>query len=129
MKPISPNEITSAKKDQIPDEVIQSVNEMIVEKWNGYESTFKQKDLVIKIVEKLIEHELYNSEEEKKQVENRLKRNLFDKHYLDIEDIYREEGWIIIYDKPGYNESYDATFTFKRRSNTVAIDITETENK
>ncbi len=37
-----------------------------------------------------------------------------DNHWLDVEDVYREAGWVVEYDKPGYCESYEATFTFKK---------------
>ena len=78
---------------------METFNEFITEKWNGSSSTFKQCDLVKVIREKL-----------------KLKPNdhvIFDKHWLDVEDIFRDAGWRVYYDKPGYNETYDATFEFK----------------
>ena len=32
--------------------------------------------------------------------------------WLNIEDHYRAAGWKVEYDKPGYNETYEPTFTF-----------------
>ncbi len=32
--------------------------------------------------------------------------------WLNVEELYRAQGWTVTYDKPGYNESYPATFTF-----------------
>lgn len=40
----------------------------------------------------------------------------FDRHYLDIEEIYSASGWVVKYDKPAYNEDYPATFEFKKKS-------------
>lgn len=41
------------------------------------------------------------------------KDEIFDNHWLDIEDIYREQGWKVKYDKPGYNEeSFKPYFEF-----------------
>ena len=43
----------------------------------------------------------------------KLKRaDVFSNHWLDVEDIYREQGWNVEYDKPTYNETYDAYFVF-----------------
>jgi len=38
---------------------------------------------------------------------------IFDKGWLNVEEVYRAAGWAVEYDKPGFNESYSATFTFK----------------
>jgi hypothetical protein len=43
------------------------------------------------------------------------RQEVFDNQWLDIEDIYREAGWKVSYDKPAYNETYKAYFTFSRR--------------
>ena len=32
-----------------------------------------------------------------------------------IEPLYREKGWNVEYDKPGYNEFYKARFIFKKK--------------
>ena len=36
----------------------------------------------------------------------------FDWAWLDFEPEYREAGWKVTYDGPGYNEDYEATYTF-----------------
>ena len=41
------------------------------------------------------------------------RRGIFDLGYLDIEDLYTK--WNVEYDKPGYNESYQAYFIFSRK--------------
>lgn len=33
-------------------------------------------------------------------------------HWLNFEGAYRRAGWKVEFDKPGYNESYPATFKF-----------------
>jgi hypothetical protein len=51
-------------------------------------------------------------------VEKGLKETvIFDKHYLDVEDIYRGVGWIVEYDRPGYSEGYEPYFTFRKKPN------------
>lgn len=103
VKPISPEEVATLKTKIIPEEVIEAVNELIASRFsNGY-ANFTQKDLVALIKKKFKEHG-------KEAPSDKL---IMDEHWLDFEDIYREEGWKVFYDKPGYNESYNATFEFK----------------
>jgi hypothetical protein len=104
-KPLSPDEVLEKKQASIPDEMLEAVNEMIVKKWNGSEATFKQEDVL----------DLYFL----KKGENNIQKNrdkVFDNHWMDFEDIYRKAGWGVSYDKPAYNESYPATFTFKKKA-------------
>jgi hypothetical protein len=37
---------------------------------------------------------------------------IFSKGYLNFEELYEAQGWKVVYDKPAYNESYKANFTF-----------------
>ena len=94
IKPITPAEVVDKKIELIPDFVLAAFNIYIAEHWDGRQSTFKQSEVVdyIKSV---------NSE-------------FIDYKWLDIEPIYWRAGWKVEYDKPGYNESYPATFTFTR---------------
>ena len=34
---------------------------------------------------------------------------------MDFEDLYRKSGWSVSYDKPAYNENYDAFLIFNKR--------------
>jgi len=43
------------------------------------------------------------------------KNDIFEKNFLDFESVFRNVGWSVEYDKPGYCESYDAFFTFKKK--------------
>lgn len=98
MKPISPHEVVGKKKSLLPDEVLDAFNELIAEHFSGRSSKFEQSKVIDRILEKF-HHKLEKDE-------------LFKNHWLDVEDVYRESGWIVEYDKPGYNESYAATFKF-----------------
>jgi hypothetical protein len=108
MKPIRPEEVIDKKRESLPHQVIEVFNEFIAERWNGYCSSFKQKDIEKVIVKRLnigrVTQKQYTAED------------LYKKNWMDVEDIYRKAGWIVRYDKPGYNESYDATFEFRRPS-------------
>lgn len=100
-KPITPDEVTKIKKTIFPDEVFDAFNELIAKNFNGRSATVKQKDVVTLIVEK--SHDAFS------------RQQVFDNHWLDVEDVYREFGWKVEFDKPGYNETYDAFFKFTKR--------------
>lgn len=97
--PIKPEEIVEAKKRHLPNEVFQCFNEMIAENWSGGVAVVLQRDVVARIAHRL-------GMEEKK---------VYDHKLLEVEDAYRDAGWNVTYDKPGYNESYPARFEFRKR--------------
>lgn len=102
VKPMKPDEVLDRKIETIPDAIFEAVNAMIALKWNGSEATFRQDDLLKKYFEI------------SKETDDRATLDkLYDNHQMDFEDAYRREGWKVEYDKPGYNESYEPTFTFK----------------
>lgn len=84
----------------IPREVFAAVNKLLVERLSGDRASILQRDIVAEI-EKL------NPEF--------TEGKLVDNHWLDFEDAYRDAGWNVVYDKPGYNESYPASFEFRRQ--------------
>ena len=105
IKPITPEEVIG-KKPEIPGFVILAFNELIQKKWNKSRkmATVYQEEAIKMIMEKAPIDE-----------EHPFKRSdIFDKHYLDIEPIYRECGWKVNYDKPAYFEDYPANFTFSK---------------
>lgn len=104
VKPITPNEVIELKGELIPDAVIKAFNALIAENWDGTSSEFPQNKVVAKI------KTLYRESGNKISSEQ-----IFEKRYLDIEGIYKKSGWLVDYDKPGFNESYEPVFTFKRR--------------
>ena len=96
--PIKPSEVSAKKIESLPAKVFQVFNRLIGESWNGYSATVMQGVAADMVAEAL-----------------RLTRGeVFDRHLLDVEDAYREAGWYVEYDKPGYNESYEASFRFTR---------------
>jgi hypothetical protein len=96
IRPISPDEIMSNLDKIIPSAIIQSVNELLKDGYRGGDVTIKQKDIVKMAV----------------NLDNSLVGNIDKKKCLDFESIYEKAGWNVRYDKPGYNETYDAFFVF-----------------
>ena len=97
VKPITPEEAMKARPP-IPDFVFKAVNDLIsLKARNTAKITIKQSEIVNKIIE----------------YRDVPKQEIYDKKWLDFEDIYRDAGWKVTYDKPGYNESYEAYFEFE----------------
>lgn len=92
-KPITPEEAKAKHLEEIMPEVFESFNELIVKNLCNRYSSFKQKEVEKLVVEKLKGKQFYSK-------------------MLNVEEAYRKVGWKVVYDRPGYNESYDATFSF-----------------
>jgi len=97
-KAISPREVVKYRKESIPNVVLEAFNALIKEKFNVYSAVVFQDDIVEILEEKGF-----------------ARNDIYDRHWLDVEDIYREKGWNVKYDKPGYCEDYRAYFEFKAK--------------
>ena len=104
MKPITPEKVLEIRIHEMPEAIIQATNELIVRKWNGHDATIKINEIVEQYFRVIGEKETAVKRKE-----------LFENHYLDIEPAYRNAGWKVEFDKPGYNESYDAFFVFSKK--------------
>jgi hypothetical protein len=98
-EPISPDDVVKEKELAIPEDVFRVVNELIVENWHGSSASFCQDEIVKRL----------------KAIEGFPAHDIFNKGWLDFEPVYRRRGWIVEYDKPGYNETYPATFEFRKK--------------
>ena len=92
---LGPNEVLEVRKASMPDAVLELFNELIMQKFNGSEAVVYQKTVVSKL-----------------EARGYSRNDIYNKGWLDVEDIYREKGWKVYYDKPAYCESYDAYFKF-----------------
>ena len=98
MKPITPKE---AMTRSIPDAVIESFNELILENINGNRAEVLQDDVINAIIAKFEEAGVKLS-----------RSDIFSRNWLNIESMYREAGWLVIYHKPDYFEDWKAFFEF-----------------
>lgn len=95
VQPVSPEGITQLKREMLPSEVFETFNRLLGEKAvDGY-ATIMQEEVVTELTEHGLE-----------------RNDIFRKGWLNIEALYEEAGWDVGYDKPGYNESGQAYFTF-----------------
>jgi len=99
IKPITPDEV----KHVIPDFVIKAVNKLITEKWNGKEAIVTQNEIM----------SIISSNDPDDDKPSRY--TVFDKHWLDFEDLYREAGWYVDYDKPDWGENGTAYYKFTKK--------------
>lgn len=97
--PIKPGEVGERKRDVIPVEVIVAFNELIALNFVGQSSKIAQSDVVTLAKSKLA---ITNPD------------LTFNYDWLNVEELYRSEGWKVKYEKPEYFELHGAWFTFER---------------
>ncbi len=96
--PIKPSEIVKVHSAAIPDIIIETFNDAIIKNWDGREAYFTQDSIADALRKKG-----FNMKE------------VYEKHQLDVEPLFRKAGWIVEYDAPGYCEDYKATFKFRKK--------------
>lgn len=95
IKPIKPSEIAEGKASVIPDYVFDVFNREISKAYADGRSVVVQNAVVDALVKR--GHD---------------RNAVFNCGWLNVEESYRAAGWDVEYDKPGYNESGEAKFTF-----------------
>lgn len=98
-KPITPDEVAELQTKTFPAGVFDAFNELIASKFSGGSVTVMQNAAIALICEKT----------------GVSRQEVFDKGWLNVEPAYRAAGWSVEYDKPAYNEDYEANYTFKRK--------------
>lgn len=95
---ITPSEVDQAKADALPDFVLEIFNNLIVLNWNGHSARITKTEAVDALLAAAPDG-----------------TTTIDMNWLDVEPIYRKAGWEVNYDKPGYNETYEGSYTFKKK--------------
>jgi hypothetical protein len=96
--PIKPEDVDKLKQETIPEAVFEAFNLLIAVNINGGRATVLQGEVIARIMELM--------------PEGTKKGDIYAKGWLNVEPIYRKAGWIVRYDKPSYNETYEASFEF-----------------
>ena len=96
-RPIRPEEVVCTG---IPDNVIDSFNELIQENIRGKQAVILQEEIIYRILSKYLDEPTITRE------------TIYENDWLDVEDLFRDAGWQVVYDKPSLYDSYPATFTF-----------------
>ncbi len=98
--PFAPQEARESNACSIPVVIINAVNKLLAENIGmGRTVTLKQDDIL----------EAAGAGKDN----NQFRQQIFDRGWLNLENVYSKYGWKVTYDKPAYCETYPATFTFK----------------
>lgn len=108
LRPVRPEDIKA--NTAFPDFVIQAFNDLITENLRNGVAYVLQEDIIKRIIAAQLPASVSSS-----QI-SQLRSQIFSKRWLDVESVYRDAGWKVYYDKPGYNESYNAYFKFTRET-------------
>ena len=100
MKVYTPEDVLKKRVGTIPDYVIDAFNDLLTENYQEDETIIEQEDVIRKILEYSTDDEL-------------TRETIFKKHYLDIENLYRNNGWEVDYEKPAFDELFEPFFIFK----------------
>jgi hypothetical protein len=115
IKPISPNEIAEHKAKIFPDFVIKSFNDLIAKNFSSGSAEVVQGDVIDEILKNWdLPIESSYRDDDVHLLQSQRRKMIFDEGWLNVEEIYRAEGWLVEYDKPAYNESYRAFFEFRK---------------
>jgi hypothetical protein len=107
VKAITPKEL-EVKPITFPDYVVNAFNKLIAEKYekarlSGSKITFtiKQSEAIDEIM----------TQARLLKWKGVTKDKIFREHYLDVEKFYEQSGWKMVFDKPGWDENYEAYWT------------------
>lgn len=103
VKPISPKQANVDFKSALDPLMIKAVNNLLTKDAHSNFIRIKQKDIVAEY-KRL--HTVNGTEP----------LDVFKTNQLEFEDIFKEAGWKVSYDKPGWDESYDPAFDFEAKS-------------
>ena len=103
IKPITPKEASKSLHTKIEPEMIQAFNELITENLSSGSARFTQDE----VQKRYLKIKGLTGAAAQKEM-----RRVYDNHLMDAEPLFRKAGWSVYFDKPGYNESYDASFKF-----------------
>ena len=116
-KAISPSQVAGQKAKSFPDYVFDAFNELIAANFTAGSATVKQKHVIERILAKA--NEGISDDEIDGEIagsgRSLSRGQIFDRGYLNVEEVYREQGWKVTYDKPTYYENYDAYFEFRSK--------------
>lgn len=99
VKAFSPADAEAARDVSIPDGVIVAVNDLLAKKYRKGAIILRIGEVQTAIVAEM----------------KLLDKSQIVQHWLDFEEIYRKQGWKVVYDGPGYNESYEGYYEFNRK--------------
>lgn len=119
VEPITPEQ--AELKLELPPAVIRAFNRLISERYSVGGARILQSEAVAAVLDELKKDGVTKPNLKPLSSDDTLQvpltpQDVYNRGWLDVESVYRNAGWTVNYDKPGYNESYEAFFVFKKRS-------------
>ncbi len=100
-RPLTPHEVKQKQIQKTPSFVIEAVNTLLVA--YGYHPLIILKQSAV--IAAILGHAPPDTQ----------RADIFANGWLDFIPAFREYGWHVVYDKPGYNESYEPSYEFRPR--------------
>lgn len=110
MNALTPAQVREGQISSIPKEVIEAVNRLLVRNMRNGRAMIKQATIIETALRLMHEEHHVLAESSILMV---TEKDFYDNGWLDFEPIFRAAGWKVTYDKPGYNETYEAYFKFE----------------
>lgn len=103
VNPISPSDLS--QPPTIPEFVIEAFNQLISKNWKGSSAIVTQEEVLTRILDTKASLD--------DEARSEFRREIFANHWLDVESIFEEAGWKVIFTKPPYYETnWGAFFKF-----------------
>jgi hypothetical protein len=99
-RPVTPPEAAALKHAVIPPAVLAAFNKLILLHWEGTYAEFPATDVLPAV----------------SRENSSLAPGLVSAAIAGIAPAYRAAGWSVTFDRPGYNETYEAHWIFRRAS-------------
>lgn len=97
IKPVRPEDVFKQEEHTIHPSMIRAIN-LFLTRFDGKQAIITVEELIDKFLE----------------FESKWTRDMiWKKKQLDFEGLYKDSGWDVIYDKPGYEETYKPFYLFK----------------
>lgn len=121
VKPVTPKEAGALKQEMwernLPPPVLEAINEAIIAEHEERGFTVTQEQVMTSILKKMKEgRDQFTLDDTNCPWYYKVTRQgVFDHHWLDFEKMFEKAGWKVEFDKPGYNENYNAFWRFSKK--------------
>lgn len=104
MKALSPSELLDNLITTFPPEMVKAVNNQLMKKFHGRSCKIMQNDIINEFLS--LTGDKYT------------KDKVYDNHWMDFEQLFIKEGWIVKYTKSDYTENwFEPYYSFSIKNN------------
>ena len=105
IKPFTPEDVRKHKIFVLPQELLQSINELMSERYKPGGFNIK--------AEEIIERAKFIHSASSSNPFTTVGDDWYDKGYMDFESAYQEAGWKVKYNQPSYDENFSSYYRFE----------------